>query len=265
MLSKPPKDVEPSELFLKLLEPHPSEVIDFPRKGPDGKPVGRIRIQVLSQEHHERATKMAYRYLTDSDQFSQDDLKNVGLKELLGDRIAKELLAMACFTEKSAIDDANTGNPIYGRIFANADDIGKLRSQEVSVLFNAYLLIQEKFGPHEHNCDVDAWVNRLAEGGNAFPLLSLALPDLAEVTCSLADRISTICQLLGSQWSTLPSTLQSDLERYCSGIGSWYVQQENSAQDSTESRDDDFSLDVDDAIALDRRTRSFKRDIDGNM
>lgn len=256
MAQKPPKDVEPSELFLKLLEPQPAEVIDFPRKGHDGKPISQIRIRVLSQEEHDSARIRAFSSLK-AKGFSPDDLQDIGMREVVGDRVAKELIAIACTEATSNLDDAATGQPIYARVFHSADDVGKLRAHEVSVLFNAYILVQDKWGPREHDTDVDAWVNRLAEGGNAFPLLSLDLPDLVELATSLAERVSTICHVLGSQWSTLPSTCQSDLERYCMGIGSWCEQQENCFPAALEKSEVDVSLES--AVDLERRTASVDR------
>lgn len=146
----PPKDVEPSELFRKLLEaPRPSDVIDFPRKDENGNPIDRIRIAVLSHEEHDKARENAFRYFRDKN-YSPEDMKNMSMREVVSDRIAKELLVLACFTAKEQLKNPDTNQPIYGKIFHSAEDIGKLRSQEVEVLFNAYMLVQEKFGPREH-------------------------------------------------------------------------------------------------------------------
>ncbi len=59
----PDKTVPPSELFLKLIEaPRPTEVINYPRKDPaTGEPIGKIRMQVLTQEEHDRARIAAHR------------------------------------------------------------------------------------------------------------------------------------------------------------------------------------------------------------
>lgn len=250
---KPPSDVPPSELFLKLLEPQPSEVMDFPRKDRNGKPVGQIRIRVLSQEEHDMARVLA-RADMKARGFETEDLQSDEIREVTGDQIAKELIAMACLDVNSHIKNPDTDEPVYGRVFTSAREVGKLRAPEVSALFRAYMLVQDKFGPTEHDCDVDAWVNRLAEGGQSFPLLSQDLPELASLTCSLAEKISFMCLVLGSQWEELPPTCQSALEPCCSGIGSWLEQRELPVPGCGESSPGD-DITIEDAVYLDRSLR----------
>jgi hypothetical protein len=220
---KPPEDVSASELWLKLCEPLPSEVIDFPRKDRDGKPVGKIRIQVLTMEDHNKARLLATKSLKESAKefgIGQPDMENEATKEVLGDMIAHELLCLACVTENSQTHLETDGQPVYARIFASPAQIRKaLTADETLVLFNAYRLVQYKYGPFERTMedgDVDAWIERLRSGGSAFPLLALPLPQLAELTYSLAEKMSMLSRTLGSQWSSLPDTLKSSLENYCS-------------------------------------------------
>lgn len=255
MANQPPKDVAPSALFLKLLEmPQPGEVIDFPRKGPDGKPIDKIRIAVLDSEYHDKAREKATRHFIDKG-YTPEQLKSLTMREVLSDRIAKELLVFACETAVEQFTDDN-GNPIYGKIFHSAEEVGKLRAQELEVLFNAYLLVQDKFGPREHNTDVDAWVKRLAEGGQHFPLLSLDLPELVNLTSSLVGRVSTISHVLESLWSELPDTCQSALARYRSGTSSSTSRQRKLEPETTESSVD---LDLADALEVSAKMRAQER------
>ncbi len=243
----PQTDNSPSELFLKLLEPQPSEVIDFPRKGPDGKPISKIRIQVLPHEQHDRARETAFKALQEKG-YSAEDLQHVSMREVAADRIAKELIAISCLTAESQFPDANTGDPVYGRIFRNGEEVGKLRSHEVTTLFSAYMLVQEKYGPHEHMSKehIDAWIKKLTEGGEMFPLLSLDLPELASLTLSFSERISSMSRVLESQWKELPDTCKSHLEKFSLGTGYWSLPLDESEETSMES----FDIHTEDAVAL---------------
>lgn len=246
----PPKDVEPSALFLKLLEPLPSEVVDFPRKGADGKPIDQIRIAVLPHEAHNKARIAAHETLRGKN-YTAEDLKSGTLAEVLGDETAKELLAMACFQVNSQFDDDN-GNPIYGRIFTDARSLDVLQADEVAVLFNTYLLIQHKYGPLVTDPDVDHWVKLLKEGGREFPLSSMALPDLAELTFSCAERVYSLYLLLHSHRESLPSSLAADLEGFLPDT-TWFSEQpENSAPKSGEK-----SADTAAGVDLTRQTRAI--------
>jgi hypothetical protein len=213
-------DIPPSELFLELCEPGPSEVIDFPRRKANGEAFAQIRIQVLDLDAHERARKNAHRALK-QDGFSPDDYKDATIQEVAGDMVARELLAMACHTAKAV--DLGDGKETYARVFRNADDLKKLRADEVAFLFNAYLLVQAKFGPFEKTIsspeDLNAWIKRLQEGGSEFPLLRLQLPRLVEVAFSLAERAYLLSAILESLWPTLPDTFKSRLDGCSMGIG----------------------------------------------
>jgi hypothetical protein len=142
----PPKKVDASELFLKLMEaPRPSEVVDFPRLDRDGKPLFQIRIQVLRMDEHDQARIIAQQKLK-ARRIANEDLNSAAIKEVLGDAVAKELIAMACLT----VDPMEGSDPpVYGRVFRDGEDVGKLSADEVLVLFNAYQLVQHKYGPFE--------------------------------------------------------------------------------------------------------------------
>lgn len=233
----PDKNIPASELFLKLMEtPRPSEVVDYPRKDESGNPVGKLRIQVLTQEEHDRARIAAHRTMKEQG-LDREDMLGESVKEVLGDTVARELLAMACLTE-SGPDDGN-GRPMYGRVFQDAKDLKKIRSDEIAVLFNRYMFIQAKYGPFEtiinDEEELNAWVKRIEEGGSGFPLLQLPLPALVELTSLLARRIYSVSSALESQWSSLPDTLKSSLEKYRLGIISYGEQAAISTESGSES------------------------------
>jgi hypothetical protein len=195
-------------------------VIDFPRRDPaTGKAVDQIRMQILDSSDHDRARLDATLSLKKRG-LSDAELSTPAIKEVMGDAVAKELIAMSCRTVRGAGDPEN---PNYARVFRNAQDVDKLRADEILVLFNAYMLVQAKYGPFEQNLsetDVDAWIERLEEGASEFPLLELALPQLVTLAFSLAQRLSTLSRVLGSQLESLPTTLAADLGKYVLDTGS---------------------------------------------
>lgn len=241
---KPPMkdEVESSELWLKLNEPRPSEVIDFPRKDRKGNPIGKIRIQVLRMEDHNRARILATKALREAvkdfglSELTKDEMESDAVREVLGDLIAHELLCLACLTDKEQVEGGDEfGNPIYGRVFATPKHIRQtLTADETLVLFNAYRMVQYKYGPFEKtindDSDVEAWITRLKEGGSEFPLLALPLPQLAELAYCLSEKISLLSQILASQQSSLPDTLVSSLKSCFSGIFSYGEQLNNLTQ-----------------------------------
>lgn len=250
---KPPEDVPPDELFLKLCEPLPTEVVDFPRKDRSGQPLGKVRIRVLTMDDHNRARIQATKALKQSvagfgiEALDKSDIDSPAVREVLGDLVAHEILCMACCTEQPQFPATDDRPAVYGRIFRTPSDLRRvLTADETLILFEAYRGVQYKWGPFElitgDDGEVDAWVQRLEEGARSFPLLALSLPQLHELTCSLAARISSLSHILVSQWESLPTSLASELEPYCLGTGSSGVRVETYTQNLSESSLKDVSL-----------------------
>lgn len=216
----PPADEQPSALFSKLLEmPRPTQVIDFPRKDEQGNPVGTVRIQILTAKEHDQARELAHNALKKRG-YDKEDMSAPAIREVLGDAIAKELIAMACLSEQNY---GESDRPLYKREFRNSADLEKagIRADELLILFNAYQLVQNKYGPIERNlseADIDSWIVRLQEGAAEFPLLNLALPQLVLLVQSLAQRHFTLCSTMASRLSSLPNTLVALLEPFLTGI-----------------------------------------------
>lgn len=251
----PPKDVEPSALFKKLLEtPRPSEVVPFPRKDENGEPIDHVRIIVLTSEEHDKCRERATRYFTEEKKFNSDQMKTHAMRGALSDRIAYEMLVFSCHTAGEQGTDNNTGQPLYPKIFHSPDDVRKvLSAHEIEVLYDSYQLVQDKFGPREHDTNVDMWVERLREGGQHYPLLSLDLAEHVSLTSSLVDRVSSMSDVLESLWNELPPTCQSALERFCLDTTSpTSPLSESERNPSTESS----SLDIDDALGLGEKQRA---------
>ena len=212
----PPNDVGPSALFLKLQEtPAPSEVFDFPRRGITDK----IRVFVLQAEQHDQARFMGQEWLS-KQKISKEAKDGFASQAALGDRISREVIAMAVHADVVIPGSESTGAPRYRRIFATADDVGKLTQEEIRALFAAFVMTQHKYGPRISEMskeEVTAWIQRLTEGASANPLAQLDSQDWGELTLTLAQRVYTLSAILASQRSSLPPTLVAALETW--GIG----------------------------------------------
>lgn len=259
MQTQPPKDVPPSELFLKLMErPVPSEVLDFPAKMPGGTPLPRIRILVLRMDQHDDCRIRAREYLKSKRKLTDGDLATHMGGEILGDAVARELLAVAVVTEEQIGTD-NLGAPVYGRVFRGAEDVNRLTADEIVILFNAYLVVQHKWGPFEVFAgtkeEQDAWISRLQEGAAALPLLDLPLPRLVDLLSSLAGRIYSLSHILGSQLESLPTTLASALEPYLCPT-SYFGEPRESTTGETSSASSPDTLDLATRMADEQRAKS---------
>lgn len=211
----PPNDVQPSELWLKLTQrPQPSEEIDFPGRDAGGKPLGKLRVRVLTSDEQDRARVAAQRHMTETRKVRSDELPGEVMREVLGDAVARELLCMAC----TGIEEIRAAQPgsaaVYPRVFNRGDDLAKaLSGPELAALFGSYLLVQEKYGPTERSIDSpeerDAWISRLVEGASRHPLARLPLPALHALAMSLAERAYSLSCILEFLLSTSPSTLES--------------------------------------------------------
>jgi len=199
---KPPKDLDGADLFQALLEAaQPSDVVDYPRAGPDGHPIGKVRIMLLRQEDHDRARTEAQHYVLSllksvQDKSMRDTMfSSDGMTAILGDATARSLLARACRTVEPIAKTDGKDAKDYGLIFPDGAALKKLPATEVARLFNLYLMVQHKFGGIEANIgddDVESWVDLLMEGGEAYPLERLPLETLAELCLRLALQVSDL-------------------------------------------------------------------------
>jgi hypothetical protein len=225
----PPEDVSPSDLWAKLAEPRPSQVVDFPRRDAKGAAIGKVRIQVLRMEDHDTARIRAHESLKRKAQFQglqkleAADMESPAMQAVLGDLSAREILCLACLSDKPTPDTADSDAPFYPRLFKDPDALAsRVTADEMAVLFSAYQMVQRNFGPFEKTFltkeDLDAWIVRLMEAlekEDPLAIARLSLPQLVEVITSLSVRLYGSSAILRSQWSSLPSTLASGLDRFC--------------------------------------------------
>lgn len=163
-----------SELWLRLQEmPRPSRIVDFPRKGPDGDFLGKIRIWVLTQEEQmicaSAAEKFAKERLKDG---KRDDL---GYETVYANASVVEVLYRTCR------DAEEPSRPFFPtpqaiRQTLTADECGRL--------FEAYLSVELELGPvvaKLEPVELDAWIDRIAEGGLAAGPFDSASRDMQKV------------------------------------------------------------------------------------
>lgn len=255
-MAGPPNDVPASELWLKLQQrPRPSDVVDLPCKDGEGKPLGQIRIQVLAQEQHDEARQRAQKLLVEQRKYPLEQLKTDLMREVLGDTVAREVLALACLSVNAI---PNTDPPRYARIFPDGPSIGqKLTADEIGVLFTQYTMVQNKFGPYEGNVanedELNAWIKRLAEGASAYPLAQLDLLALIALCMSLARRSYTLSVALESQLSSLPDTLRSALEAL--GFGTGYFSKPPAELPTPDSESSELLINPDEPMDIETAAR----------
>lgn len=200
-------NLNPQQLWAAITEtPRPSVVVDFPRNGADGKPIGQLRIQVLTQEEQllcsaeaERFTKKAIKDLPKTDE------AQLGYQNVYNNSAAVEVLFHAC----RRVDDPKEP------FFPSREALKKyLTPDEVGILMMHYYTTQSELGPivaHLSKEEVDAWVEKLAEGGSRYPLDLLSSEALKDLAFSLACRIHNSAMATSSHGS-LPEKEQNEAE-----------------------------------------------------
>lgn len=172
-MSGPPQDTPASQLWLALSsQERPDKLVDFPRRNMKGEPVGQLRIRILTQEEQmtcaASAERFARKHLKDS---KADDL---GYERVFTDAVCVEILFRAC---RDADDSKRPAFPSPEKLRE------ALTTEECAKLFEHYLTVQVELGPTVVNMsdeEFEAWIDRLAEGGSAFPF-DLLSSDLQKI------------------------------------------------------------------------------------
>lgn len=201
-MSGPPADIPASELWLKLAQKErPSKVVDFPRKGEDGNPIGQLRIRILTQEEQmasaSAAEKLVREHLKEA---KKDDL---GYERLFSDAYCVEVLFRAC----RDVDNEQRS------MFPSPKHIRQaLTTEECAMLFQHYLTVSVELGPIVVNmtdAEYESWIDRLVEGGSAFPF-DLLSSDLQRIlilyTASQLRSLQTGKSFAGLQQEDEPQT-----------------------------------------------------------
>lgn len=183
--SAPPTGSTPSEVWSRIAHAkRPRNVVDYPRKGDDGKPLSRIAVTVLSQAElmacHAAAEEYAQKMLARS---PNRDAASFGYKGIFNGAMSCELLFRAC-------ESAETSGL---KFFPSVEELRKwLVPSEIAVLFNHYVDWQHTSGPIVGSMtsdEMDSWLDLLEEGGRRDPLAQLSLETLTDLLMHSASRL----------------------------------------------------------------------------
>lgn len=227
-MAMPPEDLSPDELWARMQEvPRPSEVVDFPRKDPaTGRPLSKIRIQVLTETEHTRARIEGRKRIMEKYGVQSNQLDDSVMREVVSDACAREALKLACLSVKPiSAPDAKT--PRYAYMFPNDERLDALTADELVALFNTYTLVQQRFGPFSQNLlseeELNAWIRVLTEGARANFLAHKSLLQLAELATLLARRGYLLSLIVESLLKDSQSISAAQLKSL--GIGtSWFTE-----------------------------------------
>ncbi len=177
-----PPDTDASDLWVQLQAlPRPHKIVDFPRVGPDGEAVGQVAMFVLTQEEQVASNAEAERF---SRKLLKDGKRgDLGYEAIFNNEGAVQVLFRACR------DANNLKKPAFPTTNAIREH---LTADEVGILFEHYLTVQLELGPivaSLSQTELDAWVEKLAEGGAYF--LDLLSREMQKVLIiSMAARLA---------------------------------------------------------------------------
>jgi len=182
----PPKDVAASDLFIRLTSTErPHRIVDIPRKGPDGEPIAQVALVVLTQEEMNAAAAEAERRTRKllGQDIPKKEEAQAGYLDVYNNLAAIEVLFRACRTTEDPKKPA----------FRTPQEIqSSLTSDEVGVLYHAYLTVQQELGPivaTMTEMEIESWIRVLAEGGTADPLGLLSWGALTTLVRSMATLL----------------------------------------------------------------------------
>ena len=192
-----------SALWARLATwPRPFRLVDFPRKGEDGEPLGSIHMQILTQEEclaAQVAAEKVVRALFGKSDGDKDGPKFAGgmpkrdeatvFDGLHQNVVSTELLFRAC--RRPAGDGTHEG-PAWPLFPSPAELRKKLTIDEVGVLMREYLQVQADLGPIVARLseeEFEAWVERIAKSGSTSPFASLSWEAASELILLMASRL----------------------------------------------------------------------------
>jgi len=169
---------DPDDLWEQLCAmPRPHKVVDFPRKKPDGEPVGYIAMWVLTQAEQEEAIASADRRARtliragdEKGSMAKEGDVQLGFKDLYTNAVADEILYRAC---------RKVGKLTEAFFPMAAAMRTKLTVDEVGLLMTNYWTVQDELGPLSSRMTVEesnAYIARLRKSGERHFLDSVT-PD----------------------------------------------------------------------------------------
>ncbi len=201
----PPPNVKPVDLVAEFMaRPRPHRKVESPLLDNSGK---KIEMTMWILTHREQqiclinAEKFTTKLLREMGMSTpKSDEKSEGYHSVFDNRIAAEVLSIACRKNENIMDPC----------FLTAEIISAaLSTDQIAVLYNTYLLLQKELGPivsKMEQYEMDAWVDVIQKGG--------AINFLASTT--LEAKIQFL-QYLASQLSNLPTDNSSSSTPQSSG------------------------------------------------
>lgn len=193
-MAGPPKNVSPSDLWQKITErPRPTIDVDFPRKGVDGEPVGRLKLWILTESElhwcRANAEKTAREYLRDpEDPKAVADRTGYGFQDIYYEELNIQLVSQAA---------RDVQDPKFPAFPSAKHARQALTTDEFAVLVRSYSAFKLESGPivaEMTPAEMDLWIKKLMDGGSAVPLAHLsseALQTLLRHSVSLLTKSRT--------------------------------------------------------------------------
>lgn len=204
----PPKDIEASELWSLITTfPRPNRIVDFPRKDPAGLVLGQLKMWVLTQEERNMCAAEAERYAKASLKEASGQTSGSGYAVLYDNEAAVQFLWRAC---RDINDEKRHAFPSPGMLRK------ALTGEEIGLLMRTYVMLQWELGPIAADFtsleEEEAWIRRLAEGGEVFPIASLSEGLQERLLLSMARRLANFWTATSSPGSPPeePPNAQSD-------------------------------------------------------
>lgn len=193
-MSGPPKHIDPPALYSLLTTmPRPYRVVDFPRKGEDGKPLGQVALVPLNQAENIAAGLEAELYVRKALPDS-----TITPKDAIGYNLAYSNEACVQQLWRSVRDASDPTR----KVFQKPDDLRRLLTpDETACLFSMWIDACAEVGPMIGALSVaerEAWIDKLIAGGEATPIPFSSLETLRTLVRSLVNRLRTSQTALSS-------------------------------------------------------------------
>jgi hypothetical protein len=194
--------------------PRPSKVMEWPGDDPlEGYET--IRIVIPPERAYSQARLNAHNRMKAETKLAIEEWDTEGNRGIMGDIIAKEMLAACCHRDKPIPgSEERFGAPKFPRLFADSKDVEKaLGKQEIGILFDMFLMAEFELGPRLavlNEEDIDLWIERLKRGIDPLPRLSL--PDLVELIRGFHQRLVRLSGLLSQDFQDTSSLDTSGLQ-----------------------------------------------------
>lgn len=174
-----------SELWTALTTmPRPHRIVDFPRNGEDGKPMGQVALRALTQQE-QLQSGIAAEKLVRKELAEAKREESIGYEVSYANAVSVEQLWRSC----RCADDLDRP------AFPSARDMRMvLTTDEIGALYSAFLDVCAEIGPLIGALtleETDSWVKKLVEGGEQDALPFFSSEALRTLVRTLVVRLRT--------------------------------------------------------------------------